>query len=237
MSNAPQTPVAESFKPYSSGIYVLLPFVFAGIALMVVLGPRDVMGAVSGLALAVAGMLVLLLRLWRRQSQGLEQRMDFLPTAIAPEEVSPSQYAVSWSPSFECGHPVLDQQHQQLAELVNGLIQTCVADERAVGVEALLDQVIEQITDHFCAEEVILVPMGIDPLNLHREQHRQLLAKARDLRQRCANGQARMQDMIAFIANDVLANHMLKEVDRWNDAANRHQPVSQRFSASRMAAA
>lgn len=239
MSHASQTQAAQTHSPYLNGLYLLLPFVFAGVALMVVFGPRDVLGAISGLALAVAGLLVLLLRLWRHQAQQAfeQERMDFLPTVVQPEEITPSQYAVTWSPSFNCGHPVLDHQHQQLASLVNGLIQACVTDERGVGAEAVLDQVIEQITSHFCEEEVILMQMGNEPLREHREQHRLLLAKARELRKRCATGQARMQDMIAFIANDLIANHILKEVDRWNDAAHRHQPVPQRFSVPRMATA
>ncbi len=235
MSHASQPHAADPVNPYSTGLNVLLPFVFAGIAAMTVLGPRDVLGAVSGLALAVAGMLVLLLRLRHRQSQGFEQRLDFLPTRVEPEEVRPSQYSVNWNPTFNCGHPVLDHQHQQMAELVNGLIQACVTDKPGVGAEAVLDQVIAQITDHFCDEEVILMPLGNGPLQEHRRQHRALLAKAKDLRQRCSTGQARLQDMIAFIANDLIANHILKEVDRWNEAAHKHQPVPQRFATSRIA--
>jgi hemerythrin len=53
--------------------------------------------------------------------------------------------------------------------------------------------------------------MGYQAFAKHQQAHSTLIARARELRQAVAVGGARPGDLVEFLANTVVANHLFKE--------------------------
>jgi len=106
---------------------------------------------------------------------------------------------------------VIDQQHKELFRLGNQLITASLNQDTCP--EAFLhqaDDLIEHVARHFADEEAILDEIGYEDLEQHRRAHNGLLARARNLRDQAEHGTATTRDVIHFLANNVVKQHLLK---------------------------
>lgn len=120
---------------------------------------------------------------------------------------------LNWQPAYECGDPVIDQQHRRLFELANLLIEAAFKrDEQPSRFAHTLDELIEHIAHHFADEERILAAHGYHELDTHAHLHRQLLAHARKLQDMAASDIS-IGELVDFLINEIVVQHMLG-VDR-----------------------
>ncbi|MEE4296859.1 MAG: bacteriohemerythrin [Wenzhouxiangella sp.] len=116
-----------------------------------------------------------------------------------------------WKSSYESGHPLIDAQHKELFRLGNQLITASLSqDTRREEFLQLADDLIEHVALHFSDEEAILAEIGYDDLEQHHRAHNGLLSRARKLRDQAERGTATTRDVIHFLANNVVKQHMLK---------------------------
>jgi diguanylate cyclase (GGDEF)-like protein/hemerythrin-like metal-binding protein/PAS domain S-box-containing protein len=134
------------------------------------------------------------------------------PGRIAPQ--GDSIFAVRWKADYASGHPKIDEEHRRLFELASALLER-VIDPAAVreARNTAFDAFLTHTLDHFAHEEAILRSVRLELASGHAEQHRRLLERALLLRRKVQDGEAAVGELVDFIGNDVIANHLLN-VDR-----------------------
>jgi diguanylate cyclase (GGDEF)-like protein/hemerythrin-like metal-binding protein len=115
-----------------------------------------------------------------------------------------------WSPTYCCGNPTIDAQHQHLFRLANELLDAVLSnrplDESSGIVQALLAAVVQ----HFQDEEEILSGLGFSGLVEHAKKHVELVDQALELERAFHAGTLSIGSLFQFLAQDVVALHMLK---------------------------
>lgn len=115
-----------------------------------------------------------------------------------------------WQEAYECGDATIDDEHRELFELANRLIDSSLDSSTASpAVLAALDAVIAHVARHFADEEAILERNRYDHLQAHRNAHAGLVHRALALREKVAVGNGHVGDLVEFLAQDVVARHML----------------------------
>jgi len=121
---------------------------------------------------------------------------------------------LAWQEAYECGHAAIDAEHRELFVLANALIDALPAAKTDPPLfRAAFDRLLNHVQDHFRAEEAILDALGYDQAEEHRRAHQGLLRRAGQLRARCATGEVTLGAVVEFLAQDVIARHLLT-VDR-----------------------
>ncbi len=120
-----------------------------------------------------------------------------------------SALRLSWQDTYDCGEPMIDEQHRELFERANALIDAMSRrppdpDARLATLAAL----IEHVDLHFRDEEALLARVGYAKLDAHARSHAHLLERVRTIRRDLDEGRLRFGDVVDFLANDVVAGHM-----------------------------
>lgn len=190
-------------------IYELLPWLYVGAGLLTIVVIQNAMSVFSGLALVSAGVSVLLLRRHHRSHDGNGQPAG--GNAASTNLAEATFKTLVWRSSYECGHRVIDEQHRGLFDLGNELIDAIVEGDPRPRVEALIDDFVHHIGEHFATEEA-LMNMSSDPISRqHQDSHHELLNQATELNRRFRQGARVSRDLVNFIAFDVVAKHLIQE--------------------------
>ena len=114
-----------------------------------------------------------------------------------------------WQEAYESGEPTIDSQHRKLFELANALFDASFKARSTPEVfNAALEKLFAHIVRHFADEEVILAEHGYKELELHRQAHAHLLTRAGELKAAVAAGKATLGDLVEFLANAVVGQHL-----------------------------
>lgn len=192
-------------------LYELLPWLYIVVGLLTMLLLRNLMSVFSGLMLISAGFNVWLMRRRNRKSPSADLAKPSRSASSQPGASGVMQ--LIWRSSYECGDPLIDQQHQELFELGNELVNALLNGDPKIEVELRIDAFVEHIVDHFKTEEALMVKAG-DPVEAaHLHVHHQLLARAKELNRRFhkASGDRVVRDLVSFISYDVVAQHLIQE--------------------------
>ncbi len=117
----------------------------------------------------------------------------------------------NWSSRYETGIAVIDAQHKTLFEAVNRLGDSFKDGTSKSQSKDSLDFLVKYTVEHFQTEERYMRDMDYPMLTSHMAEHAQLVAKARDLQARLAEGKPVTMDVTIFLA-DWLKHH-INEVD------------------------
>ena len=115
-----------------------------------------------------------------------------------------------WREAYESGNPQIDEEHRRLFELANEAFDASFDSNGESGQLApAVDRLLAHIAMHFEHEEKILAERGYERLETHRRAHASLIGRAMELRASVARGQASIGDLVEFLANKVVAQHLL----------------------------
>lgn len=131
--------------------------------------------------------------------------------------------AMTWSESFGVGNAMLDSDHRILFNLLNQLHDAVDTGQSRDVVASVVKVLVEYTEHHFAREEALLEQAGFPHLDGHRQAHRALEARVRDIRDRWAAGerQALDEEVLAFLKK-WLTDHILdadKSYRPWIDDA------------------
>ena len=105
---------------------------------------------------------------------------------------------------------MIDAQHRELFERANALIETLLARPPDPARQRRdFTALVDHVSRHFADEESILARIGYSNLAAHARTHANLVEKAVDLLKRSDAGGIAFGDVVTFIANDVVARHLL----------------------------
>jgi len=131
----------------------------------------------------------------------------------AGEKVSADFLRLIWKPAYACGHDILDNEHQALFRDANELLSASLSKRPAEEIAVIVDKLVEDVERHFRDEEAVLGTIGYPGTARHAAIHRGLLQRAGVLIERMHRGKSDVGEIFQFLANDVIAKHML-DVDR-----------------------
>jgi len=121
---------------------------------------------------------------------------------------------LSWHESYDCGEATIDQEHRQLFELANTLINAAFKREsNPHDFDDALKKLLAHVARHFADEEAILARHHYADLGTQVHAHKMLMEHALRLRDAAAAGGVTIGELVDFLADEVIARHMLK-VDR-----------------------
>ena len=115
-----------------------------------------------------------------------------------------------WQEAYECGEPTIDREHRELFDLANVLLDASFAGALPEAFSAALETLLAHIVRHFADEEAVLARHGYEHLESHRRAHAGLLARAGELKTAAAAGKTTLGDLVDFLANTVVAQHLFK---------------------------
>lgn len=210
----PQPPFAmkRSHQTYPDWLYNAIPFIYLFSGLLVDLLIEGMVGSLLGFALIAAACWVWFSRYRYRQAFERAEESTFGPTLVGAEDLPPGGLVqISWSKAFESGHPLIDGQHRRLFGLASEAMSILLARESREEEEALLDQLIDHMDQHFLTEEALLEDVNDPGLNLHKAEHVAMIAKAKSLRDRFHKREAITKELVTFLSDEVISSHIVRE--------------------------
>lgn len=119
---------------------------------------------------------------------------------------------LNWKPSFACGEPSIDQEHQDLLNSANALLDLAVHRQTLPKqFNQAFDTLLEHVVQHFADEEAILRAHNYKDLSEHVKLHKMLLKRASELRQESMTSGLPIGKLVEFLVTEVVGSHMLKE--------------------------
>ena len=156
--------------------------------------------------------------MYRAKKGGRNAVFLCLPTSPAtrPEfDTNPAKSYVHlrWKTAYASGDPVIDQEHEALFQLANGLLdQVALRSEQPQAFDAAFEALLMHVAQHFAHEESILQAHGFADLAAHAQQHQALLARAHKLHlaaQARDAEDATEGELVKFLVAELVAGHML----------------------------
>ena len=193
-------------------LYEVLPYLYIGIGAISALAIRNVAGIASGLVLISSGVVIWNMRrnfralastrVRRRDSDNLDNLM--------PED-NAQALRVVWHPQFAVGHDTIDRQHRKLFALGNDLIGALVSKQSKADVDLILDDLSRHLRKHFQTEEEVFLAEEGPANDEHRQSHAHLLERVSELQSNLWSGHLTVAEIVAFVAHDVISDHVAKE--------------------------
>ncbi|MDX8398661.1 MAG: bacteriohemerythrin [Gallionellaceae bacterium] len=121
---------------------------------------------------------------------------------------------LTWDDSYNCGNASIDEEHRKLFDLANLLIESAFSrDINPAMFDDSLNELIKHVSMHFADEEAVLAQHRYSDLDAHVHAHKLLIENVHQLRDSAASGGVTMGELLNFLAEEMIAQHMLK-VDR-----------------------
>ncbi len=120
---------------------------------------------------------------------------------------------LEWSPDFEVGSPVMDEQHRQLLEIVNRFHDAVARKAPRGEIVAIFEEAADFSRYHFRDEESLMARHGYPALDQHRMQHRHLVDRVTELLLLLRGGQEGAAEQIQYFLKGWLTAH-IKGIDR-----------------------
>ncbi len=133
---------------------------------------------------------------------------------------------LTWRAAYACGEPTIDQEHRKLFELANALIESAFTRaQHPEKFDANLGKLLAHVVQHFADEEAILARNHYSELADHARAHKMLVERALHLRDAIAAGGVSIGELVDFLANEVVAEHMLKIDHRFYSLFDKQEPA------------
>lgn len=116
---------------------------------------------------------------------------------------------LEWKSEWESGIDIIDEQHKELFESANHLINSYLTNISVTQTLPKLDKVINHIIDHFCTEERALIKVGYPEYERHKEIHNGLVKKALHYRKLYKTGEIKASEFFSFLIDEVIVGHTL----------------------------
>ncbi len=131
-----------------------------------------------------------------------------------------------WQEAYACGESTIDQEHRTLFELANALLESAFTHEQhPEKFDANLEKLLTHVVQHFADEEAILAHHHYCELAEHARAHKMLVERALHLRDAIAAGGVSIGEWVDFLANEVVAQHMLKTDHKFYSLFKKQAPA------------
>ena len=123
-------------------------------------------------------------------------------------EPAPAITAGGWGPEYECGHPLMDNQHQRLHLLATAALTLLSQRASAAEILASLESLVAIAAQHFQDEEALLRDLKHPQWEAHSAEHQGLLHKARYILNEAAAGRVEVAALVQYLVRDLVEQHI-----------------------------
>jgi hemerythrin len=107
------------------------------------------------------------------------------------------------------GQPTIDGQHRELLILSDTLLDHALQWGAVDQAEALVEDLLAKVEQHFGDEESYMVEVGYPALPAHHEAHQHLLATAAQKTRDQRAGGLSLRELAAYLGHEVIMEHLL----------------------------
>ncbi|KDR96404.1 PAS domain S-box-containing protein/diguanylate cyclase (GGDEF) domain-containing protein/hemerythrin-like metal-binding domain protein [Peptoclostridium litorale DSM 5388] len=116
-----------------------------------------------------------------------------------------------WQESFNCGHKLIDEQHQNLFFIANELLEAILTEQPTPKIATIISSLLNHTKQHFQDEEKFLDEINYPDIKHHINVHEELLLKGKELSRKFKANTTSTGEIFQFLAIDVIKEHMLAE--------------------------
>ncbi|KJV05136.1 bacteriohemerythrin [Methylocucumis oryzae] len=116
---------------------------------------------------------------------------------------------ITWTEQLEVGVTEIDQQHQKLVQLINGLHNHMLAGDANEIMAKVLSRVIEYTGFHFSTEEQFMQQYNYPNAEKHLKEHKDLVDIAVNLQHKLESGNTHITMETMHFLQDWLQHHIL----------------------------
>ena len=198
-----------------------LPWICLGGGLCIFFAASDWLIGLLGVVLVVAGLVIWMVRLAHSAVSAPPE--SYTPTLYelqGSDVTRPARLAddpgllangqLVWKQSFETGNPAIDNQHRQLFQLCNELIDMIAAGLPLIDLETLFADLVAQVERHFEYEEAAMADAHDPNCHQHEVQHHALLLQASTLLANLHDGSEDRNGLSRFVSHDLIVKHVLE---------------------------
>ncbi len=121
---------------------------------------------------------------------------------------------IPWQSTMDIGHPLIDQDHRMLLDLVNQISMASTRHD-PVALEFVLDELLAYTARHFAREEGLIAAAGYPQLQEHQQVHAQMIAEVRLLQTRLVWSVDGLGDELHQFLGRWLIQHIMGEDRRY----------------------
>lgn len=136
-------------------------------------------------------------------------RVEFAASGTVGQYTKDHFVQLAWKDSFCCGNQLIDSQHKTLFNIANELLDAVISTHPVTEISAIITKLLDEVSQHFHDEEVILKEVGFPGISQHAEEHAKLLEKGLELSREFKASTLTVGDVFQFLANEVVMVHML----------------------------
>lgn len=108
---------------------------------------------------------------------------------------------IEWDSSIELGIPVIDEQHKALFGWVNELNDSVLRGDGADAVGDVIWKLITYVSEHFTAEEQLMLACSYPGLASHRKEHDQFVERLRKIQVEFIDGHQMSVTVLDFLVD------------------------------------
>lgn len=150
-------------------------------------------------------------RLNKALQNAQEKGVDQVVQATVKDRYTLPLAPLIWKKEYNSGNKEIDQQHQGLVNLANGLIQELNMNSSPEEMMVFFQNIIVHLVKHFDSEEKLMAVIQYPDHKIHGKIHKNLIGKAFELMESFENGEINAIAYFSFLAEDVIMEHMLAE--------------------------
>ncbi|ACS84162.1 diguanylate cyclase [Musicola paradisiaca] len=121
-----------------------------------------------------------------------------------------------WNDAYNIGNQAIDQEHRQLFNRANQLLQVIVLNGSQTAFMVQLRELIDELSDHMQHEEQFLWDAHHPDADQHAKIHNHLLWRAEEMVQRYEQQQIGLIELFHYVVYEVITQHMLIEDRKLN---------------------
>jgi hemerythrin-like metal-binding protein len=107
----------------------------------------------------------------------------------------------TWDDSVALGIPIIDEQHKALFDWINTLNEAIESGDGSEAVGEIIWKLITYVTEHFGAEERLMISCNYPELAAHRQEHDQFVARLSEIQVSFIDGHEMGVNVLVFMVN------------------------------------
>lgn len=120
------------------------------------------------------------------------------------------QVHFDWKDEWNCGNIEIDQQHRELIDKTNSLLEIVLSAIDPQQKLSKMDSLVDFIKFHFEFEEKVLEAIDYPDLQDHATIHQKLISRAEELKKDYQQGELKDTALFTYVIDDVIVGHIIK---------------------------
>lgn len=118
-------------------------------------------------------------------------------------------FRLEWQDRFLCGDLFIDNEHRELFEAINVLIQEINEGDEVAKTLRALPQMLQKLGKHYHDEEKLMEEIGFSDQVPHSQEHKRILREFSTIEEKIREGQMHPVEFVEFLIRQVAVGHII----------------------------